>query len=68
MFYMKLTVNGEEVTTGAWTVQALIEEMRLEPGRVAVEVNLHVVKKKDYVTFRLGEDDAVEIVNFVGGG
>lgn len=68
MFYMKLTVNGEEVTTGAGTVQALIEEMRLEPGRVAVEVNLRVVKKKDYVTFRLGEDDAVEIVSFVGGG
>jgi thiamine biosynthesis protein ThiS len=68
LFYMKLTVNGEEVTTGAGTVQALIEEMRLEPGRVAVEVNLRVVKKKDYVTFMLGEDDAVEIVSFVGGG
>lgn len=65
---MKLTVNGEEVTTGAGTVHALIEEMRLEPGRVAVEVNLRVVKKKDYVTFRLGENDEVEIVSFVGGG
>jgi sulfur carrier protein len=65
---MRLKVNGEEVTTGADTLQRLIEEMRLRPEGVAVEVNLAVVRKGQYGTFRLRENDSVEIVNFVGGG
>ncbi len=66
--FMKLKVNGEEITTGAETIRGLIEEFRLEPQGVAVEVNLSVISRKDYDSFRLSEGDTVEIVNFVGGG
>ena len=38
------------------------------PGRVAVEVNLIIVKKADYDKYALREGDLIEIVNFVGGG
>lgn len=65
---MRLKVNGEAVETGAETVMALFEELGITPGRVAVEVNLAVVRKEDYPSFRLREGDSVEIVNFVGGG
>lgn len=54
--------------TDAATVMELIRELRLPPEGVAVEVNLSVVSKRDYVSLRLKEGDAVEIVNFVGGG
>jgi sulfur carrier protein len=67
-FEMTLKVNGEALSTAAETVQALIEELDVAAGGVAVEVNLAVVRKRDYATFRLKDGDTVEIVNFVGGG
>jgi thiamine biosynthesis protein ThiS len=36
--------------------------------RVAVEVNLRVIKKKDFEKCRLRDGDTIEIVYFVGGG
>jgi sulfur carrier protein len=66
---MRLTVNGEILEkTNARTVMELLNELRIRPGQVAVEVNLSIVKKADYSTFGLNDGDKVEIVNFVGGG
>lgn len=66
---MKLTLNGELVDTSkADTVQDLLDELGIESGRVAVEVNLNIVKKADYAASKLKDGDNVEIVNFVGGG
>ena len=52
----------------AGTVKELLRELQVQPGQVAVEVNLSIVKKADYPSFRLTDGDKVEIVNFVGGG
>ncbi len=66
---MRLKIYGEIVDgIGASTVQELLDEMKITAGRVAVEVNLSVVRKADYGHFRLNEGDTVEIVSFVGGG
>lgn len=66
---MKLTINGEiREDLKADTVQQLLDLLSIHSGRVAVEVNLQIVKKADYGTFSLHDGDAVEIVNFVGGG
>jgi sulfur carrier protein len=65
---MRLLVNGEDLETGAETVGGLMDELRIEPGRVAVEVNLKVIRKAEHRETRLNEGDRVEIVNFVGGG
>lgn len=66
---MKLTINGETVDNlKAETVSGLLDELKLARGRVAVEVNLSVIKKAEHETFRLKDGDIVEIVNFVGGG
>ena len=66
---MRLKINGEIVDgVKAATVRELLDELKVQSGRVAVEVNLTVVRKQDFETFRLGDGDAVEIVNFVGGG
>lgn len=65
---MKLKVNGEEYITEKDTVLGLLREMDVVPERVAVEVNLAIVKKSFFDSFRLKDGDSVEIVNFVGGG
>jgi sulfur carrier protein len=66
---MRLKINGEFVdNVRAETITELLDEMKVPSGRVAVEVNLAVIRKTEYGSFRLREGDAVEIVNFVGGG
>ncbi len=66
---MVLIVNGErtEIKDGI-TVADLLRHFDIPSERVAVEVNLSVVKKCDYERHVLNDGDRVEIVNFVGGG
>lgn len=68
LFFMRLTINGKEIETTSTTVGELLGELGILSGRVAVEVNLSIVKKPEYATFSLCEGDTIEIVNFVGGG
>jgi sulfur carrier protein len=66
---MKLMINGNETESGNnFTVSGLLEDLGIEPAGVAVEVNLNIIKKCDYERHALKDGDAVEIVNFVGGG
>lgn len=66
---MKLIVNGEstEILDNT-TVAALLDSLGISRERVAVEVNLDIVRKVEYDTCILSEWDKVEIVHFVGGG
>jgi sulfur carrier protein len=68
---MKITIelNGEpySVEDGS-RVAALLEELKLKPKRVAVEINQTVVPKADYDRVALNAGDRVEVINFVGGG
>ncbi len=66
---MRLKINGETVENiRATNVTELLDEMHVQTGRVAVEVNMSVIKKTDFSACRLKDGDVVEIVNFVGGG
>ena len=66
---MKLTINGNETENkDGLTVKGLLDSLEIQPGRVAVEVNLKIVKKCDIESHLLNDGDSVEIVNFVGGG
>lgn len=65
---MKIKVNGEEYETACETLGGLLEEMKVVRERVAVEVNLTIVKRADVPGFSIKEGDVIEIVNFVGGG
>ncbi len=65
---MRLKVNGEEIDTAAATMLQLLKEKEILPERVAVEVNLKVIKRADFEQHQLREGDVVEIVYFVGGG
>jgi len=65
---MKIRLNGEEYSTGASNVTELLREMNIEPARVAVEINLNIIKKELYDSTAINEGDEVEVVSFVGGG
>ncbi|MDH4232956.1 MAG: sulfur carrier protein ThiS [Nitrospirota bacterium] len=66
---MRLTINGElHENIQAATLRELLEELGIISGRVAVEVNMQVIKRTDFESFGLHDGDAIEIVNFVGGG
>jgi sulfur carrier protein len=66
---MKLKLNGtlSEFQEGI-TVERLLKNLQFEPAKVAVEVNLEIVKKQNFQNQVLKDGDSVEIVNFVGGG
>jgi len=68
---MKISIelNGEPYSVEAGTVVvSLLEELKLKPKRVAVEINQTVVPKAEYERTALREGDHVEVINFVGGG
>ncbi len=66
---MTITLNGDpHQIPGPLSVSALLDQLAIDGRRVAVELNLAVVKKAAYDSSLIKEGDEVEIVNFVGGG
>jgi thiazole synthase len=66
---LELTVNGEaRRVQGPCTVAALIEQLSLDPRRLAVEVNRELVPRGRHLEHQLNQGDQVEIVTLVGGG
>lgn len=65
---MRIQVNGEPREVAAATVLALVEELGLDVGKVAVERNLEIVPKTLHAATPLADGDRIEVVQFVGGG
>jgi len=66
---MTITLNGDKhELAGPVSVSALLQQLDIDARRVAVELNLTVVKKALYESSVVKDGDEVEIVNFVGGG
>ena len=66
---MRIRLNGEEHTLeNVLTVNALLEALKLDARKVAVEVNLAIVPRSRYRETLIASGDAVEIVRFIGGG
>ena len=61
-------MNGEARDVGASTVAALVESLGLDVRKVAVERNLAIVPRSQYLATALAEGDRIEIVHFIGGG
>jgi thiamine biosynthesis protein ThiS len=66
---MTIRLNGDPYDLpGPTTVSALLERLQIDHRRVAVELNLTVLKRATFDSTPVREGDEVEIVNFVGGG
>jgi thiamine biosynthesis protein ThiS len=66
---MTITLNGDpHEIQGPLSISALLEQLDIDSRRVAVELNMAVLKKAAYDSSVVKDGDEVEIVNFVGGG
>jgi thiamine biosynthesis protein ThiS len=68
MTAMTLTINGEHRTASAENLTALVDELRMKPDRVAIELNRQIVPRDQWPQTKLNDGDQLEIVHFVGGG
>ena len=64
---LKVNGDGMEVSQGT-TAAGLLEQLRMKPELVVVELNLVILKRDELAGRLLQEGDEVEIVHFVGGG
>jgi thiamine biosynthesis protein ThiS len=46
----------------------LLRELEIKTERVAVELNLEILDRKDFEGRSLKQGDRVEILSFIGGG
>ena len=66
---MTITLNGDRFEMAQpLTVSELLVQLDIDARRVAVEHNLVVLKRDAFDRVIIQGGDAVEIVNFVGGG
>jgi sulfur carrier protein len=65
---MFVIVNGDrrELPDGG-NVNLLLEQFKLTPEKVAVELNRRLIRSEKYA-LPLKDGDEIEIVTFVGGG
>jgi sulfur carrier protein len=66
---MQVTINSlTETLDTEMTVADLLALRKLEPTRVAVEINEALVPRKTFSDTMVRDGDRIEIVTFVGGG
>ena len=66
---MHIVVNGERrEITGSRTVEALLQELRLDPRLVVVEYNRRILKRPELSLTAVQPEDHLEIIRIVGGG
>ena len=66
---MEIVLNGEPRTAPeGQTVLALLEQLAIDPARVAIELDRRILKQPLWAETVLRPGDEIEIVQFVGGG
>ena len=66
---MRVFVNGDEKNFGSdISLSDLIKQLDLPVARIAIELNREVVRRSDWDSTMLKDEDRIEIVHFVGGG
>lgn len=66
---MIIKLNGKEKKiTENTTILSLLEELKLNPQKVAVELNRTIIKKEKFDSQELQDGDEIEVLQFVGGG
>ena len=66
---VQIVVNGEpqQVPAGL-TLLELLGFLRVDPQRVALELNRKIVRQPDWAGIPVADGSSLEIVQFVGGG
>jgi sulfur carrier protein len=66
---MKVIINGKQndIKEGLIVVE-LLNDFGLKAPVTVVEINGRIINKDEFGTLRILENDAVELIRFVGGG
>ena len=65
----KIQLNGDPYEiNGRTNLNELLNKLKIQKNKVAIEVNGEIVQKGNYQNLILRKDDKVEIVHFIGGG
>ena len=62
-----LNGKGSEVEEGI-LISELLTQMKIEPLKVACEVNQRIVKRAEYSKTLVAPGDEIEILQMIGGG
>jgi thiazole synthase len=66
---LAIRVNSEpRHVPGGISVAEMLNEIGIDPRKVAVERNLEIVPRSTFGEVRVEDGDTYEIVHFVGGG
>ena len=66
---MQIRVNGEiKEYQESLTLDELINDLGIRDKVMASAVNMEIVKKDNWNSYILKDDDIVELLDFVGGG
>ena len=66
---MDVCVNGNSVSVPAGSkLTALLQQLALGDGRIAVELNREIIPRSQYDSLELQDGDRLEIVQAIGGG
>ncbi len=65
----QIQLNGisYEINNGT-NLSELLNKLKIQKNKVAIEVNGEIVEKKKYPNLILRKNDKIEIVHFIGGG
>jgi len=67
--HVNITLNGDKKEVPSdLTVFGLLEFLKIQHQRVAVELNMEIVKKDQYAATAIKDGDNLEVVSFMGGG
>ena len=66
---IKINLNGKTLFLAKGTsVYKVIKKTKLQPNKIAIELNKKIINKKKANKIFLKDKDKIEIVHFIGGG
>ncbi len=66
---MQITLNGNtHIIEKDTNIAMLIKQLQLDVRKVAIECNLCIIPANEYENTYINANDAIEIVQFIGGG
>jgi len=66
---MKIIINGHEKDFEEnISLKYLINSLEVEDKVMAAAVNMNIIKKDNWDSYTLSDNDKVELLEFVGGG
>lgn len=65
---MEIFINGQRETCPPGTIAELVAIKDLPPETLVLELNGTIVKQEKWSAIQLKDNDALELLSFVGGG